>query len=187
MDDLKVIHTYLETHASQCFTLLYDRYIDLISRRCLTLLGNEDEAKDAAQEIFVKILTSLSRFQQRSSFSTWIYSITYNFCMDKLRKRKRDPVAEYEIPEIGEEKPTVSDEEIYSMEVNALKWVLQRINENDKAILVMKYYDDMSIKEIGSILNKSDSAIKMQLKRAKEKAQKLRKQYQEQQQLAEGL
>jgi RNA polymerase sigma-70 factor (ECF subfamily) len=176
MDDLLVINTYLETHASPCFSLLYDRYFQLISRRCISLLGNEADAKDAAQEIMIKIMTNLARFKMKSSFSTWVYSITYNFCMDRLRKRKRQPNMEDEFPEIGEEDP-IPDEEIYNMEIKALNWVMKEISSNDKAVLLMKYHEGMSIKEIGEVLGKADSAVKMQLKRAKERARDLRDEY----------
>jgi len=171
-----VVNTYLETHASPCFSLLYDRYFRLISRRCVSLLGNEADAKDAAQEIMIKIMTHLARFKKKSSFSTWVYSITYNFCMDRLRKRKREPYMDDEFPEIGEEDP-IPDEEIYNMEIKALNWVMNKIGSNDKAILLMKYHEGMSIKDIGNALSKSDSAVKMQLKRAKERARNLKEEY----------
>ena len=64
------------------------------------------------------------------------------------------------------------DEELLSMEVHQLKQVLEKIPEGDKAVLLMKYQDDLSIKEIAEIFDKSESAIKMKIKRAKAKAQK---------------
>lgn len=65
----------------------------------------------------------------------------------------------------------VPDQELLEMEVKQLKRVLEEIPVDDKAILLMKYQDDMSIKEIAGILGKTESAVKMRIKRAKAKAQ----------------
>lgn len=68
----------------------------------------------------------------------------------------------------------VPDQELLEMEVKQLKKVLEEIPVDDKAILLMKYQDDMSIKEIAEILGKTESAVKMRIKRAKAKAQHFR-------------
>ncbi len=68
----------------------------------------------------------------------------------------------------------VPDQELLAMEVKQLKKVLEEIPVDDKAILLMKYQDDMSIKEIAGILGKTESAVKMRIKRAKAKAQHFR-------------
>jgi RNA polymerase sigma factor (sigma-70 family) len=139
----------------------------------LSLLKDPALAQDAAQEIFVKIFLNLSRFSERSKFSTWVYSITYNYCIDMIRRRKKqrnlfsDELED--APDIIEEVP---DEELLSMEVSRLKEVLEEIPVDDKAVLLMKYQDDMQIKEIAAALDKTESAIKMKIKRAKAKAQK---------------
>ena len=71
------------------FEQLYDRYSGKIFGRCISLLRNEVAAMDATQEVFVKILLNLSKYNGRSSFSTWVYSITYNYCIDHIRREKR--------------------------------------------------------------------------------------------------
>jgi len=72
------------------------------------------------------------------------------------------------LPEIPEEE---DDAELLNMEVGRLKIILEEIPPGDKAILLMKYQDDLSIKEISATLGKTESAVKMQIKRAKTKAQ----------------
>ena len=138
------------------------------------MLRNKALAKDATQEIFTKIFLNLSKFSGRSKFSTWIYSITYNFCIDTIRKRKKErKLFSDEIddaPDIIEEIP---DEALLEMEVKRLKRVLNEIPSGDRAVLLMKYQDDFSIKEIAEILGKTESAVKMRIKRAKHKAQKV--------------
>lgn len=138
------------------------------------MLKNEAAAKDATQEIFTKIFLNLSKFSERSKFSTWVYSITYNFCIDTIRKRKKEKkLFSDEIenaPDIIEE---ISDDSLLQMEVKRLGKVLNEIPSGDRAVLLMKYQDEMSIKEIAEILDKTESAIKMKIKRAKHKAQKV--------------
>lgn len=133
--------------------------------------------KTRPQEIFVKILLNLSKFGGKSKFSTWIYSITYNFCIDSIRKKKKDKSVL--VDDLTNEHDTaddgVEDRFIMEMNVKRLKVILDKIPITDKAILLMKYQDEMSIKEISEILGKSESAIKMKIKRAKQKFKKTHK------------
>ncbi len=156
--------------------MLYKRYSNKIFSKCISLLKDEGLAKDATQEIFVKLFLNMSKFGEKSKFSTWVYSITYNFCIDYLRRKKKErKLFSDEIenaPDVLEEVP---DNELLEMEVGRLKRVLQEIPTGDKAILLMKYQDDMSIKDIAGVLDKSESAIKMKIKRAKHKAQRVYK------------
>ena len=170
--DVELINLYLSTRNSGYFQVLYKRYSGKVYGKCVSLLKEESLAQDAAQEIFTKIFLNLSKFSERSKFSTWIYSITYNYCIDYLRRRKKEKklfTAEMEnAPDMAEEVP---DTELLEMEVGRLKVVLEKIPEGDKAILMMKYQEEMSIKEIAEILGKTESAVKMKIKRAKHKAQ----------------
>lgn len=174
MSDLEVIRTYLKTQQSTYFSLLYNRYSTKVYSKCISLLKNEAMAQDATQEIFTKIFLNLAKFNEKSKFSTWVYSITYNFCIDYIRRKKKEKKIfsdEMEnAPDIVEDIP---DEELLQMEVKRLKEVLEKIPVGDKAILLMKYQDELSIKEIAASLEKSESAIKMKIKRAKHKAQRV--------------
>ncbi len=173
MPDTDVIENYLNLQAGECFELLYQRYGSKIYSKALAMLKDETKAEDATQEIFTKIFLNLAKFNGKSKFSTWVYSVTYNFCIDYIRKgKKKRNLFTDELenpPDLAEEVP---DLEIMQMEVRILKEVLDRLPPADSAILLMKYQDDMQIKEIAEVLDKSVSAIKMQLKRAKEKARR---------------
>ncbi len=177
MEDLEVIHHYLETQASRCFNLLYNRYAAKIYSKCISMLKDEALAQDATQEIFTKIFLNLSRFREKSRFSTWVYSITYNYCIDFLRRKKKQKALFSEEMELAPDVPDdeVSDKVLLEMEVHELKVVLDNIPAGDRAVLLMKYQDEMSIREIAEVLDKTESAIKMKIKRAKAKAQEARK------------
>jgi len=172
--DSELIQLYLKTQRTDYFSLLYKRYSSKIYSKCISLLKNEALAQDATQEIFTKIFLNLSKFSERSKFSTWVYSITYNFCIDFLRKKKKEKnLFSDEIENAPDIVVEVPDTALLEMEVKRLKQVLEVIPPGDKAILMMKYQDEMSIKEIAHTLDKSESAIKMKIKRAKHKAQKV--------------
>jgi RNA polymerase sigma factor (sigma-70 family) len=169
--DSEVIKLYLNTRETAYFSLLYNRYAGKIFSKCISMLKDEGLAQDATQDIFVKIFANLAKFSEKSKFSTWIYSITYNYCIDFIRRRKKEKnlfTSEMDTPpDIVED---VDDKELLEIEIEKLKVVLNEIPIGDKAILMMKYQEDMSIKEIAEALDKTESAIKMKIKRAKAKA-----------------
>lgn len=152
--------------------MLYDRYITKVYSKAISLLKDEAKAQDAAQEIFIKIFTHLAKFNKKSKFSTWVYSITYNFCIDVIRKSKKQSKLfsdeEAEGQEVIEE---IDDKVLLEMELERLKTVLDLLNVDDKAVLIMKYKEGLSIKEISEVFDKTESAIKMKIKRAKHKCQ----------------
>lgn len=176
MDDREVIRHYLKTQANPCFEVLYQRYGAKVYAKCLSMLKDEVMAQDATQEIFLKIFTNLSKFKEKSKFSTWVYSITYNYCIDFLRRRKRmgnvfsDEMEQ--APDIPDDE--ISDKVLLEIEIQQLKEILDNIPVGDKAVLLMKYQDEMSIKEIAAVLDKTESAVKMKIKRAKDKAIRVR-------------
>lgn len=175
LSDSQLIMLYLKEQDANYFSQLYRRYAGKVFAKCISMLGDHGLARDATQDVFIKILLNLSKFTEQSSFSTWVYSITYNYCIDLIRKKKKNiliftedmgrvsTAADVEIP----------DSIILEMETNRLEKVMNKLPVGDKAILDMKYTEDLSIKEIGEILNKTESAIKMQIMRAKIKAQDL--------------
>lgn len=174
MEDLAIIEAYRARKHATCFRLLHDRYAGKIYSKAITMLRDEDEAEDATQEIFTKIFLNLHKFQGQSQFSTWVYSVTYNFCIDRIRKRKRsrDLFAD-EVenpPDAAEEVP---DEALLHMQVSELRYVLSQLPEGDRTILLMKYKDGVKIKDIATLTGRNESAIKMQIKRAKEKAKRI--------------
>ncbi len=175
LSDAEVIRLYLQTQRSDYFSVLYQRYASKVFGKCISILKDYDEAKDAVQDIFVKIMTNLVNFGERAQFSTWIYSITYNYCIDVIRKKKKEKMLFTEdierAPDVAEEE--VPDEFLLAMEVKDLKQVLETLPTGDRMILLMKYQDDMSIRDISEVLDKTESAVKMKIKRAKHKAQEL--------------
>lgn len=174
LSDEDILRLYLENQSDYYFRVLHGRYINKVYSKSISLLKDEAMAEDAVQEIFLKIFLNLSKFTFRSKFSTWVYSISYNYCIDLLRKQKKhkklfvsdnDDLA-------NKEDVVVEDKALMEIEFKKLATVLDNIPLEDKTVLLMKYKDDMGIRDISKIVGKSESAIKMKIKRAKAKAQK---------------
>lgn len=174
LTDEEVISKYLSTFDRKYYSILYDRYSNKVYGKCISLLKSESRAEDATQDIFIKILMNLSKFSGKSKFSTWVYSITYNYCIDLIRRKKKDPsVLMDNIADEHDPIEEVNDQFLLETNIKRLKVVLEEIPVGDKSILLMKYQDSLSIKEIGEMLDKSESAIKMKIKRAKLKFKKV--------------
>ena len=168
--DEEAIEKYLETQRSFYFDIIYERYAPKIYAKSVSLLKDSALAQDCTQEIMMKLLLNLSKFNYRSKFSTWVYSITYNYCIDKIRKRKKDPsIAVSDFSYYDREDDEIRDQKLMEVKLSRLKIILDEIPVTDKSILLMKYMDSMSIREIGEVTQKSESAVKMKIKRAKQK------------------
>lgn len=172
VSDEEVIDKYMVTQDTQYFNVLYDRYSDKVYAKCISMLRDEMMAEDAVQDIFMKVLLSLSKFKQNSRFSTWLYSISYNFCIDVIRRKKKQNMYITDMDDMSNLEGVVDDEDdsdILETNVRQMKVVLEQMKASDKAVLLMKYQDDMSIKDMTYVLDKTESAVKMKIKRAKEK------------------
>src|SRR5210317_1931241 len=97
------------------FTILVDRYKDLVFSLALKMLKNREEAEEVSQDTFIKVFKSLDKFKGDSKFSTWIYKVAYNTCLDRLKKNKREqhvvPIDEYTEGEVK-----TIDNALYAME-----------------------------------------------------------------------
>lgn len=173
--DSELISLYLKDQNTAYFTQLYHRYKGKVFAKCISMLSDEGLARDATQDVFIKVLLNLAKFTEQSSFSTWVYSITYNYCIDMIRRKKKVPLIFTEdVGKVSRElEVDIPDSVLLEMKQERLVKVLAQLPPGDKAILMMKYIDDLQIKDIGDILGKSESAIKMQIMRAKQKAQSI--------------
>ena len=178
ISDAELIQRYLNDRDQGCFTQLYRRYSSKVFAKCCTMLGEENTARDAVQDIFIKVSLNLSKFNEKSSFSTWLYSVTYNFCIDIIRKNKKLKIIFAEdIASVKDSSDNdLPDSVLLDLKYTQLETILQDLPPGDRAILLMKYQDGMQIKEIADHFQRTESAIKMQILRAKMKAVALKDQ-----------
>ena len=167
LKDDEIIGKIKSGDSSKYFQVLYDRYHRKVLDKCYNLVKSKNIAEELTEDIFSKIFEKLPTFKHLSSFSSWLYSITYNHCIDYLRKKKKlhypNWNRENEIPEIIDE----TDEPIQDINYENLLVILKLIHPEEKALLLMKYKDNLSLKQISSALRISENAAKMRLKRAR--------------------
>jgi RNA polymerase sigma factor (sigma-70 family) len=171
LTDEDLVQLYVSTQSSVYFDQIYERYATKVYGKCLTLLHCENAAQDALQDIFLKIFLNIANFNANSRFTTWVYAVSYNYCMDFIRKqrRTRDVFEEQDLDHYKDVKE-VEDYEMTDIDSEYLPNILKYLSTEDRVVLLMKYQDGMQIKEICEVLEKSESAVKMQLKRAKHRA-----------------
>lgn len=169
--DEELVSKIIETKNPQLFAYIYDRYAQKVYAKCLSFTKSTDEAQDITHDIFIQLYLKLKTFKGTAKFSTWLYSLTYNFCLNYIqrdKKKKKELFVNMTHENMAIE-ADIPDSEIYQMKEKNLKVALDKIDPDDKLILLMKYQDDFSIKDIKESLNIGESAVKMRLKRAKEK------------------
>jgi len=139
---------------------LFQTYHRPVYALCYRLLSRVDDAEDATQAAFVGAFRSLSKFRGGSSVKTWLFRIAVNESLNLLRQRKRaagPPARESPAPD---ETPEI-------VRRAAIASVLERMRPEQRILLVLFYWEDLSCEEIASVLNISLSAAKMRLKRAR--------------------
>ena len=156
------------------FEILYDRYDKLVYNKCRGFSKRDDEAEDLTQDIFLKLFVKLKTFKGKSKFSTWLYSFTYNHCVNYVnrstaKKIEKQSVDTDNIKDEHYGSQEQDDADIQNLKVEKLKEALEKISPEEKMILLLKYQDSLSIKDLCGVLDIGESAVKMRLKRAKEK------------------
>lgn len=175
LSDEDIIDLVVNKKQSDYFQHLYLRYSKLVYNKCISLANDNDTAKDLTHDIFLKVFINLSSFKGNSKFSTWLYSITYNFCINYLKKEAKPSKKTEEVKDITDEEGDRLEQELLKIKVDCLQKVLNAISIENKSILLMKYQEEYSIREIGKILELSESAVKMRIKRAKAQAVEMNK------------
>ena len=171
--DEELVRLYVETQRNTYFERLYERYCDKVYRKCLSFTKDPARAEDMTHDIFLKLVVKLSSFREQSKFSTWLYSITYNYCTDQLRHQSQRQ--EVYMDDNWERLEVDSDDglaDMAEMEAQQLERALHQLAPEEQTMLLMKYQDDISIRDIASINGLTESAVKMRLKRSRDKLRK---------------
>lgn len=176
LSDEEMIRHHLPHQPSECFETLYNRYVSKVYKQCLSMTKDSEQAQDFTQDIFLKVFNKLDAFQQRSSFSTWIYAIAYNYCADQLRLAKRLPTVTLsdgseQIWE-GPSESHVNDDMLH-----LVAQAMERLTIEERSLLRLKYEDGLSNEEIANLYDIKLSAVKMRLKRSRDRVHRLYSQY----------
>jgi RNA polymerase sigma-70 factor (ECF subfamily) len=174
LSDEELVQAIVLNNDTLLFEILYDRYEKLVYNKCRGFSRHDDEAEDLTQDIFLKLFVKLKTFKGKSKFSTWLYSFTYNHCVNyvnrsTVKKIEKQSVDTDKLKDEHYGSQEQDDADIQNLKVEKLKVALDKISPDEKMILLLKYQDSLSIKDLCSVLDIGESAVKMRLKRAKEK------------------
>ncbi|HKM38241.1 MAG TPA: RNA polymerase sigma factor SigX [Thiopseudomonas sp.] len=164
-DEELVAHAKNELfHVTRAYEELMRRYQRTLFNVCARYLGNDRDADDVSQEIMLKVLYGLKKFEGKSKFKTWLYSITYNECTTQYRKdrRKRRLFDALSLNPLDEE---VNPEPIDTKNNDLDRWLVG-VNAIDKEIIILRFVAELEFQDIASIMHLGLSATKMRYKRA---------------------
>ncbi len=165
---------------TKAFTILVNRYKDLVFTLALRMLKHREEAEEVAQDTFVKVFKSLEKFKGDSKFSTWIYKVTYNTCLDRIKRNKRQ-FKEVAIDEFTEKDIKTIDDTLATLEKNEqeqkIQECLQLLPSEDSFLLTLYYFEGLSLDEISKIVEIEPNTIKVRLFRSRKKLASILKQH----------
>ncbi len=152
------------------FVELWERHKDRIWRLCYRLMGNETDASDAAQEVFVRLFLNRAKFEGRSAFSTWLYGMGVRTCLTLRRSRSRRGRHESVVTDFAFDAQAGAgvDERAAGAALD-LNQMLQTLPEEDRALMILKHAEGYSYEDLAEMFQLSVSACKMRVSRAKEK------------------
>ena len=175
MDEREIIER-VKQGDNEAFGILVERYQTKVYNLALRMCGNEDDAFDLAQDAFVRAWKGLSGFQFESAFSTWLFRLTSNLCLDYLRAKKRraavsltmsgeeDEQAQLDVPD-----PAMTPEEavLAAEDRTLLAQAINSLSADYRQIITLRAINDLSYAEIAKILQIQEGTVKSRLSRAR--------------------
>jgi RNA polymerase sigma-70 factor (ECF subfamily) len=159
------------------FAELVELYKDKIFHLAYRMLNNKQEAEDAVQETFLRVYTNLHRYDENQKFSTWIFRIGTNLCIDKLRRRKNTYSLDAEMPDgegndyyamLPSHEDTPEKQVIVSETQEQIRQAIETLPEKYKSVVILRYLHDMSLQEISDVLDMPVTTIKTRVHRGRE-------------------
>jgi RNA polymerase sigma-70 factor, ECF subfamily len=159
------------------FGEIVEIYKNSIYQLCYRMLGNRHEAEDIAQEAFIRAYVNIRSFNQDLKFSTWLFRIATNLCIDRLRKKKPDYYLDAEVAgtegltmysQVSSDSP-LPETEVESLELQeTVQKEILKLPEKYRSAIVLKYMEDMSLNEISEILELPLGTVKTRIHRGRE-------------------
>ena len=149
------------------FQTLVERYRPMVYRVAYQFAGNHHDADDIAQEVFIKVYRSLDRFRQDSQFTSWLYRIAMNACIDYRRRQAPSggsaEEAELVLMNTPEETPGPEDR-AYAGELGAaLETAVKALPAGQRLVFVMRHHEGLKLSEIAEALGLAEGTVKRQL------------------------
>ncbi|MGB8490861.1 MAG: sigma-70 family RNA polymerase sigma factor [Bacteroidales bacterium] len=154
------------------YSFLVDRHKDRAYNLALRISGNREDAEEITQDAFLKAFRSLGSFKMKSAFATWVYRIVYNTAISFVRARKKGVLSIEDFPAdaldfIGFSSNIREAENDYRSSL--VNFALQKIEAEERALITLYYYEEMSTDKISEVTGISRSNVKVRLFRARQK------------------
>ncbi|MFE5319968.1 RNA polymerase sigma factor [Paenibacillus sp. NPDC056579] len=147
-----------------------------VYRTAYYILGNEQDAMDAAQEALIRIYTKIHSYEEKAQFKTWVQRIVTNLCIDKFRRSKPTvSIDEHEM--VFSANRTVEDEVMSAYIAQDIKEAIDKLPEHHRSVVVLRYLQDFSYNEIAESLDLPINTVKSYLFRARQQLQTLLQDY----------
>lgn len=159
----------------QAFRKLYDMYKDKVYNTAKMITNDEKEAEDILQEVFVIVFTKIYKLKHPGAFEAWLYKTVINQCNNLFRKGKKVVVVEDIAIEnaTGADEEEMPDEQAIRQETNReLMKCINLLSEKLRICIILYYFNEMSIREIGETLECSEGTVKSRLFKAKKELEK---------------
>jgi RNA polymerase sigma-70 factor, ECF subfamily len=156
------------------FDKLVLKYGQKIMNLAYRYMGNRDDAEDAAQEIFIKVHHKLSSFNFSARFTTWLYRVAVNTCIDLLRKDRRSrETSEYHDQSMGFQEGEPERTILMEERVRKIEEALAQLPEKERMVVLLADMENKSMKEMSTILSMREGTVKSTLYRARKRLRNL--------------
>lgn len=159
------------------FAEIVEIYSNSIYQLGYRMLGNRHEAEDIAQEAFIRAYVNIKSFNQDLKFSTWLFRIATNLCIDRIRKKKPDYYLDAEVSgtdgltmysQLASNSP-LPENELESLELqDSVQKEILKLPEKYRSVIVLKYIEELSLNEISEILDLPLGTVKTRIHRGRE-------------------
>ena len=171
----KIPHDKIEpTRAKEArLASLYEEYYDRIAHYVYVRIGDKSEAEDIASEVFLKALESLRTYEERGlPMQAWLFKIAHNMVVDHLRKATKYKTIPIETVEINDESDPQKTAET-NIEMEKVAIAMQQLTDAQKEVIRLRFFGGLNSREVSSLLNKSDGAVREMQRAALEKLREL--------------
>jgi len=175
--DLRLVRLILDSGDRTAYAQLMDTYFDKVYSRMLKMTGQPGDAEDLTMEAFNKAFSKLDQYTSDFAFSTWLYRIAKNNCIDHLRRNKKDNdkmINEHEAEggivahELANQLPSPEQLLINQQETRLLREIVDTLHPKYKDIIKLHYFNELSCEEIAHQLELPEGTVKVRLFRARE-------------------
>ena len=150
-----------KTSVEQGFRLLMDTYQERLYHQIRRMLNDHEDTNDVLQNVMIKVFRNINKFEQNSALYTWLYRIASNETISYIRSKKRKTTSSIENEDLGLENTLKAEQSFDGKDAERiLQNALEELPEKERLVFNMRYFDEMSYKEISEVLNTSVGSLK---------------------------